>query len=128
MHCGYFEVDETPAFEYKWAPQGYWIVDGREHPLEAVFAHLPVPGKWQFSMLTKLEQGDSIPPHSDKPLAEGLTRYHFVLSTDPHSWCMHDGEWQQLQAGSFYTMEPTRTHAAINWGNTPRIHLVVDTK
>lgn len=117
------------SFEFYWAPQGYWAVDGRVAPLEEVLGPYVkgyVGPRWDFSMLVKLEQGNTIPPHTDKALATGLTRYHFVLSTDPYSWCMHDGVWQQLEAGGVYTMRPELIHAAINWGATPRLHLVVD--
>ena len=118
-------------FEYKWAPQGYWIVDGREHPLEntvgpLVYDHLPPT--WVFAMVIKLECGNSIPPHCDKPLAAGVTRRHLVLDTNDSSWCMHNNRWQQMELGGVYTMEPQFVHAAINWGVTPRIHLVVDSK
>ena len=119
------------SFEYYWAPQGYWCVDGRKSPLEAAFHPLVTPwipgDRWVFSMLVKLEEGNYIPPHADKPLAPGVTRYHLVLSTNPLSWCMHSNEWQQMLASTVYTMEPQFVHAAINWGVTPRIHLVVDT-
>lgn len=118
------------SFEYKWAPQGYRIVDGRERPLESTVHDLAgIPGgPWVFSMVIKLEQGDNIPPHCDKPLPVGVTRYHLVLQSNDMSYCMHDGDWQQLAAGGLYIMNPRLLHAAINWGNTPRIHLVVDTE
>ena len=118
------------SFEYYWAPQGYWCVDGRFSPIEPAFRELvgnAIPGTWGFTMLTKLEQGNYIPPHNDKPLAEGVTRYHLVLQSNEHSWCMHDNQWQQMAAGGVYTMNPQYVHAAINWGATPRVRLVVDT-
>ena len=117
--------DVANAFEYYWAPQGYWGVDGRFSALESTFRSL-VPGQWVFSMLTQLREGNSIPPHADKPLSPWVTRYHYVLGSNDYSWCMHDGVWQQLLPGHIYTMEPQYVHAAINWGATPRTHLVVD--
>lgn len=133
--CGTFQgslprvLSAIDNFSFFWAPQGYWCVDGRKSPIEKVLAPLVegcFPGEWAFSMLVKLEQGNFIPPHHDKPLQE--TRRHLILSTDEYSWCMHDNVWQQLEAGGIYTMEPQYVHAAINWGATPRIHLVVDSK
>ena len=134
--CGKYNGDVAylealaEAFVYKWAPQGYWIVDGREHPVEKALGPLVydlMPAPWAFTMITKLTQRDMIPPHNDKPLPVGVTRRHLIIATNDNSWCMHGGTWQQMQAGEVYTMEPQYVHAAINWGATPRIHLVVDT-
>lgn len=132
---GSYSVDEVlvaaDSFEYYWAPQGYWAVDGRVSPIEATlrgYVDSVFPGEWVFSMLVKLTTGDSIPPHCDKPLADGVVRRHLVLATNPLSWCMHDYTWQQMETGGVYTMRPEFIHAAINWGSTPRLHLVVDTK
>lgn len=124
-------LDAVDSFTYYWAPQGYWCVDGRKSPIEEQLRPLVddcFPGDWAFTMLVKLEQGNTIPPHCDKPLAAGIVRRHLVIATDPSSWCMHGGEWQQLDAGGIYLMDPQYIHAAINWGVTPRIHLVVDSR
>lgn len=84
------------------------------------------PGAWSYAMLVALFPGGSLPPHRDGQLAAGSRRFHLVLQTDEYAWCMHDGAWQQPEAGGIYTMDPSRIHAAINWGAVPRIHLVID--
>ena len=122
-------LDAIKAFDYYWAPQGYWAVDGRKSAIEQRLRPLvgnAFDDRWVFSMIVKLEEGNFIPPHEDKPLAPGVTRRHLVLSANDKSWCMHGNEWQQLDVGGVYTMEPQYVHAAINWGVEPRIHLVVD--
>lgn len=82
------------------------------------------PGEWLDTMIVSVMPLGMLHPHRDgfKP----GTRHHLVLQSNPMSWCFHDGEWQQLEAGGIYTMEPTKTHGAVNWGDKPRIHLVVD--
>ena len=83
------------------------------------------PGKWERVFLSRILPYGSIHDHKDaSPLA--VPRYHLVLLSNEHSWCMHDNVWGQLSAGGIYVMEPTLVHAAINWGCRPRIHLVID--
>jgi aspartyl/asparaginyl beta-hydroxylase (cupin superfamily) len=77
-------------------------------------------------MLVVLRPGGNIGMHVDVPEAEGLTRYHLVLSTNDRCWSYHDGDWQQLESGGIYTVDPTRLHASINWGESMRVHLVAD--
>lgn len=105
----------------------YDLVDGRLLPVEEAFrpylGHM-FPGEWKFCFLVILEQGGSIEPHKDK---DELPRYHIVLATNDKSWSYHEGDWQQLELGGVYRMDPRGTHASINWG-TKRIHLIIDTE
>ncbi len=85
----------------------------------------------KLAMFTVIRPGGHFHFHRDNPAAENgvmaaLRRYHIVLATNPESWCFHDGDWQQLEVGGVYEMDPAKTHAAINFGETDRIHLVVD--
>lgn len=85
-----------------------------------------LPGRWTNVLVTRIMPSGTIPLHVDG--ARAGTRYHLVLETNTGCWCMHDGDWQQLGLGDIYTMEQTRPHGSVNWGETPRTHLVVDIK
>ena len=85
-----------------------------------------IPGAWPYSMLTVLPPDGFIPFHSDVPSGSGLERFHLVLSTNERCWNFHEGSWQQLELGGIYSMDMRGEHASLNWGDTPRVHLVVD--
>ena len=92
--------------------------------------HLQLPGVRLVTLLGLLP-GGVIPPHKDKPntennISEDLTRYHLVLTTNPGCWQYHSGQWQQLEHGYLYTMDPQLEHASVNWGSTTRLHLILD--
>lgn len=86
-----------------------------------------IPGEWAYALITQVRPQGAIPVHHDVPL-EDTVRYHLVLQTNPLSWVMHGGEWQQLPAGGIFQMIPNIEHAAVNFGAVPRTHLVVDVK
>ncbi len=110
-----------------------WAADGHATAhsgvLEAVCTDLEdaVPGEWQSAMLVGIAPGGSLVLHHDD-LADEFSRYHVVLATSDRCWYFHDGDWQRLETGGIYYFDPTRDHAAINWGPEPRIHLVIDVK
>jgi len=84
------------------------------------------PGEWSKCFLSILwPPNGSIMPHADQDTA-GQLRCHLVLQTNSDCWAMNGGVWVQLEEGGIYTMEQTITHASINWGVEPRVHLVVD--
>jgi hypothetical protein len=53
-------------------------------------------------------------------------RIHIPLQTNPGCWSFSGTIWQRLQVKSGYWMDPTVVHGAVNWGETVRLHLVVD--
>ena len=83
------------------------------------------PGEWIKCFCSIINPDGSIMPHADVD-ANGRTRCHLVLKTNKDCWHMHDNEWQQLKEGEVYSMDPTKVHAAINWGEEPRVSFVVD--
>ncbi len=96
---------------------------------EAFFEDLRafIPGKWETAMLVALrELGGTLPFHHDEFDAKHLARYHLVLQTNDRCWTLHDNCWQRPEAGHLYHMDPRQEHAAVNFGPTPRVHLVVD--
>ena len=84
------------------------------------------PGAWPYSMVVTLAPNGTLPPHKDGPLKTGCQRYHLVLQTNENVWQLHDGDWQQLEAGGIYELDQTKIHAAVNWGDKARVHLVMD--
>lgn len=113
------------------SPSGYGSTsDQQERVREVFFPHVGslFPGEWPYAMVTVVHPNGGIPPHRDAPLPAGVRRYHLVLETNEYAWSLHDGEWCQFEAGSVYELDPAKLHASINWGSTPRIHLVVDFK
>ena len=90
------------------------------------FLQNPFPGLWDYAMVTHIYHNGVLPPHRDGALKPGLTRHHLVLQTNPQAWSYHDGSWQNLFAGGIYVMDPSCLHAAVNFGDRTRIHLVVD--
>lgn len=122
-------ADRFRQFDIAWAPSDYGttvehlaqIRDAFIGDLEGSF-----PGVWAYSMLVIIRPGGHIRMHKDLKQAEGLVRYHLVLATNDKCWNHHDGDWQQLQLGGIYAIDETKEHASINWGETPRVHLVVD--
>ena len=74
-----------------------------------------------------IRPGGQIAGHRDgSPATVTFTRYHIPLQTNGHCWSFSDGVWQQLDVGVIYTMDPTEFHGAVNWGDTMRLHLLID--
>lgn len=71
-----------------------------------------------------LYPSSQIVAHRDAPIV-GI-RYHIPLQTNEGCWSFSNGVWQQLEVGSVYQMDPTEVHGAVNWGDTIRLHLLVD--
>lgn len=71
-----------------------------------------------------LRPSQQIVGHRDAPIT--AVRYHLPIATNDHCWVHHNGTWQQLQLGSAYTMDPTLWHGAVNWGETLRVHVMID--
>lgn len=89
-------------------------------------------GLWQgqaFGWVRFVTLGPSqqIVGHVDAPYTEQpFDRYHIPVATNRQCWSFADGVWQHLPVGGVYGMDPTAMHGAVNWGATPRVHLLVD--
>lgn len=84
----------------------------------------PLPGRIQLATFVALYPSSQIVAHCDPPI-QGR-RHHFPLLLNPHSWVFHAGEWQQLEIGRVYQMDPSELHGAVNWGDSMRLHLILD--
>lgn len=120
-------VSRALALEYAWT-ENPGVYGSTETHVEEKFKDLgdSIPGNWAYSTVIQIPPGGFIPFHKDVPRRENLSRFHMVLATNDKCWNYHEGSWQQLSLGSIYSMDETQEHASLNWGGTPRIHLVVD--
>ncbi len=84
-----------------------------------------LPGRWVQAHLVALYASQQIVGHQDASIAPA-TRYHIALVNNAGCWCWHAGEWSQLALGSLYYMDPQQPHGAVNWGDSTRVHLMVD--
>ena len=111
-------------------PGDYSTTTDHHQGIPALFADIAwsIPGAWRAAMAVIIPPRGAIPLHADLPLGEGWTRYHLVLQTNVNAWSFHDNSWQQLALGGIYSVDPAQQHASMNWGETDRIHLVVDTQ
>lgn len=74
-----------------------------------------------------LGASQQIVAHRDAPYTEQpFDRYHVPVQNNPQCWSFADGRWQRLTLGGIYWMDPTAEHGAVNWGATPRVHLLID--
>lgn len=122
-------ANRAAALQLDMSPLGYGSTSDRTSQVREMF--YPYIGKilggdWEYTMLTVVSPNGSIPPHKDGPLKKGVQRYHLVLQTNENAWNYHDGEWDRLEVGGIYLLDQTKVHGAINWGDKPRIHLVID--
>lgn len=88
--------------------------------LQALLDLPPLHAAW----LIALGPTQQIPAHTDPPLPG--PRLHIPLETSPDCWTFSAGQWQQLDVGRMYRMDPTVVHGAVNWGPTRRVHLMLD--
>lgn len=87
-----------------------------------------IPGDFEMVMMTAVRGlGGTLPYHADTFNTKKLQRHHLIVQSNSLSWVLHNGDWQQLEVGGIYQMNPTYTHASVNWGESPRVHIVVDT-
>lgn len=82
------------------------------------------PGKWTNCKVVSLRPSGQIVAHRDEPITG--TRYHLPLQINEGCWVFHSGVWSQLEIGQVYQMDPAEPHGAVNWGETPRLHLLLD--
>lgn len=76
--------------------------------------------------LVGLLPSQQIVRHADQSIAP-LVRFHLPLQTNSGCWSFSDdGHWQRLDVGHVYEMDPTVPHGAVNWGETVRLHLMID--
>ena len=83
-----------------------------------------LPGPYGWFRIVGLRPSQQIVAHRDPPRPG--KRYHIPIHTNPGCWTLHAACWQQLVEGGVYEMDPTEIHGAVNWGETLRVHLLID--
>lgn len=81
------------------------------------------------AMVVKLNPGGRIGAHIDQgSYAEATERYHVPVSTNDKAWLQSDDErvWM-MEPGHVWWFDKHDLHLGANEGETPRIHLIVDT-
>lgn len=78
--------------------------------------------------LVGINPSQQIVAHRDAapPATLPFVRYHLPLQTNAGCWSFANGVWQQLAVGRVYRLDVTEVHGAVNWGETLRLHLMVD--
>lgn len=76
------------------------------------------------TQLVGLLPSQQIVAHQDAAI-QGV-RYHLPLQVNRGCWVFHGEHWQQVLARRIYQMDPTVEHGAVNWGDTVRLHLIID--
>lgn len=117
--CG--QLDLTPG------PEGFRVspYEATRDLFQPVLADV-FPGEWTYCIVVSVAPMRFLTPHIDGKEPWDKPRKHIVLQTNPDVWMFHHGAWQKLELGGIYTMDPSLTHGAVNWGQQARIHLAVD--
>lgn len=81
--------------------------------------------------LVGLLPGQQIPLHVDAKADCPGVRYHVPLQTNRHALVFSENaqgvlHCQELEVRRAYQMDPTQPHGAVNWGDTLRLHLMID--
>ena len=111
-------------------PGGSRMSDARvtEKALRPLLADV-FPEPWEYATVIALSPSSQLVAHRDRGVdgkQHERTRYHLPIQVNPGCWSFHAGTWQQLVVGRCYQMDPTETHGAVNWGESVRMHVIID--
>jgi hypothetical protein len=81
-------------------------------------------------IITKLEAGKKIAPHSDVlgEYAKYYTRYHLVLQGLPGSLFVCGDETVCMQTGELWWFDASAEHSVINNSKDDRVHMLIDVR
>ena len=81
-------------------------------------------------IITKLEPGKKIAPHSDQlgEYAKYYTRYHLVLQGMPGSLFNCGDETVCMQTGELWWFDASAEHSVVNNSKDDRIHMLIDVR
>lgn len=95
-----------------------------ERVLEPVLAQLPGADRVR---LARMKPGTMIPEHIDASAYFDLMhRVHVPLLTNPGTVFKFDTDYLWMRHGEVYEIDNKRMHGVVNFGDTDRIHMVVD--
>jgi len=88
-----------------------------------------VPGQLGKVMLIELKPGGALAWHIDQgPYSEQHLRLHLPVITNPGAMLYSGGEAVHLPVGLLTEFDNTSLHSAANFGEYPRVHLVIDVR
>ena len=81
------------------------------------------------ALIVSLKPGGHIPWHLDEgEYAERHTRFHLAISSNPAAWLLSGADRWQPGVGGLVWVNHRVLHSEVNFGDFPRIHLVVDVR
>lgn len=84
---------------------------------------------WGKAMIVELAPGGAVAWHVDEgAYAEAHDRYHLPLVTNPFAYLYSGGEQIHASPGVLVKFDTRVLHSAANFGQSPRIHLIVDVR
>lgn len=133
-----------------WSAIALRAAAGETHPIRLIYAN-PAATEWvdtplmarvpamraavaalccpvQSVRLMRLGPGSAILPHDDLDLAAeaGRARLHLPITTNPGVRFVLNGLAVPMAPGELWYLRLSDTHAAVNEGASPRVHLVID--
>lgn len=79
------------------------------------------------AMVAKLNPKGKIAPHIDTgAYADATERYHIALSTNSSSYLICGDEKINIATGDCYWFNKHIMHSAVNDGDAPRLHMIID--
>lgn len=89
-----------------------------------------IPGEKLSVRLTALPSGSGLSPHRDnwKSFEHGVLRLHIPIETNRKAKFVVAKKNVKMTAGELWYCDFSRVHYVKNFGQTPRIHLVLDVK
>lgn len=133
-----------------WSAIALRAAAGETHPIRLIYAN-PTATEWvdtplmarvpairaavatlacpvQSVRLMRLGAGSAILPHDDLDLAaeQGRARLHLPIISNPGVRFVLNGEAVPMELGELWYLRLSDTHEAVNEGETPRVHLVID--
>ena len=79
------------------------------------------------AMIVELAPGSAVDWHRDEgAYARVHRRFHLPLVTNPGCFLFSGGEYAQLPVGALTWFDNHALHSAVNFGQYPRVHLIVD--
>ena len=120
-------LSPPPSARPERSPNGEcYRLSGHEEVRALLEPHLAAtfPGPWIYIDLLTLYPDGVVHRHTDGH--KGWVRTHVALQTNDECWNYAGGIWSQLPLGGVSELDTREPHGSVNWGTTPRIHVIFD--
>lgn len=118
---------DTTAQDYPHLPQ---LIEHVLPVVQPLLDALQIPGNALGRlMLVKLSAHGHVSEHTDQgAYADAFSRHHVILSTNDHcSYHCGDVALSNSRPGDAFWFDHHKPHHAHNYGDTDRVHLIIDT-